>query len=286
MSTELFNKNLEFIREKQEALDMLRHGSYRDAAAEFCHKNNGEISADDVSRIYEDICGNNIKVEPNTDFAAFCKAFSPLLSTQGNISFADDDGDTTDEFPYPTVAYLKNAFSDKAYRRFAETFDKVSAVYFPGFREVCEEVYYGRCSHAILPIYSYTDGQLLSFRRLISKYDLKIVCCADIEMSDESVMRYALLKRGLGAVLPVNGRTFLDFSVVIDGSFGCGEFLVACESLGCVVQNVTSYPREYSGVSDLLSLLLDITDADQNALRLFLNGSHIRYTVDGTYNVL
>ncbi len=243
-------------------------------------------SPDEIGGIYDEICGNN-EAEPYLpDFARFCLVFSEVYRGHFGDVFADADNDPAD-LP-PKIAYLQNSFSDKAYRFFSEYFEQlnphtqVTAAYFPGFREVCEEVYYGRCSHAMLPVSSSRDGILASFRKLIGKYELKIVSETDVDMGDDSVMRFALLRRGLNITSP---RNYCDLTVVLTSDFTPGAFLTACEIIGASAVSVNSYPLEYADDRCGIQITLDISRTDPETLYLFLEGSHISYEVIGMYDL-
>ncbi len=277
--------NYKFLSDKRNDLLSLYRLSCREAISLFSENAVSKPDPDDASRVYQEFCGKNNIITPSMDLAVFCSEFSKKFQYSYG-DFIDDSESDGSEDEHSHIAYLKNAFSDKAFRKFSDRLDRASAVYFAGFREVCEEVYYGRSSYAILPVFSSTDGQLSSFRQLISKYDLNIISAVDIEMSDETFMRYALLKKGLSDPLNRDSISYFDFTVVTDGGFRCGEFLAACEFLGATMLNAYSYPSEYSESSSLLYLVFDISSADLAALYLLFECSHIRYTPVGAYNVL
>jgi hypothetical protein len=178
---------------------------------------------------------------------------------------------------------MQNSYSDAAYSKFASHFKKASAIYFPGFREVCEDVYYGRSTHAIIPIYTSKDGRLLSFEKLISKYELKIVCECSVEMNDDTVMRFALLQKGL--VLCENS-THLDLSVILPDHISEGNFLSSLGAIGGKLIMINSTPLEYSDEKYNLTLRIEISGINLNALYLFLEGAQISYDVIGFYSVL
>lgn len=278
--SEARSRNRSFISERKSLIDELTVGMFYDAAKQYRLSNTESPTADEAAHIFEEIHGGRMA---SPEFAALCKAFSDEYG--GKLI---DWSEAEDDSGIPKIAYLQNTFSDRAYSRFSTRFEKVSASYFPGFREVCEEVYNGGCSYAILPISNSSDGFLPSFRRLISKYDLWIALAADIEMNDDSVMRFALLMKGLegwfysGITRDMN---YLDLSIVLDSS-EYGGFLSACDSLGAAVLMMNSLPLEYSDDRFVLTLQFDISDADTDALFFFLEGSHIRYDIVGIYDII
>ncbi|MGN1346471.1 MAG: hypothetical protein ACI4V1_06775, partial [Eubacteriales bacterium] len=251
----------------------------------------GLLTPDEIAGIYRAQFGNTPHKAVSPDFARFCEEFTGA----GNFGFTEVYGDD-DENPVDTarIAYMQNTFSDRAYRIFERVFERVAANYFPGFREVCEEVYYGRCGYGILPVSSSADGPLLSFHRLQSKYDLKIALEADVEMNDDSVMRFALLKKRLGTLpgsIPdlCGAWRYMALSVVLTESVKAGDFFSSCEVFGASILNITSAPTaptEYYGDHPAFTLELDITNANLEALYIFLEASHIRYDVSGIYDIL
>lgn len=277
--TDVRSRNCAFIREKLALINDLTIGMYADIAQHHRKKQAFPPSPDEIAQLYEEIHGMDGGTMVTPDFARFCCAFSEEYG--GSLV---DLPEQESESGIPRIAYLQNTFSDRAYRQFSSHFERVSAAYFPGFREVCEEVYNGGCSYAILPISNSNDGQLISFRRLISKYDLNIVSVADIQMNDDDVMRFALLKKGLDYHF-AQAMRYLDLSVVLD-NFEYGLFISACESLGAVALTMNSLPLEYSDDRFGLLLQFDIANANLDALFAFLEGSRIRYYTVGIYDII
>jgi len=280
----VLSENFGRLTEYRDRLNKLQTGLWHEAAL---FSDLDFPASDEIGRIYEEICGNNEAGMFLPDFARFCLVFSQTLQGRIGEFFSDTESEIIN-LP-PRIAYLQNTFSDKAYRIFSEDFEQLNhgkqaaAAYYPGFREVCEEVYYGRCSHAILPVFSSKDGILASFRKLISKYELRIESETDVDMGDDSLMRFALLRRGLNAVSP---RNFADLTVVLTEEYPPGTFLYACEILGASVINVNSYPLEYAADRCGIQITLDISRTSPETLYLFLEGSHVSYDIIGLYNLI
>ncbi|MBQ8187951.1 MAG: hypothetical protein IJ037_13950 [Clostridia bacterium] len=281
---DVFAANFARLEEHRQRLIRLQNGLWHEAAL---FSDLDLPAPDEIGGIYEEICGNNGYSRSLPDFARFCLAFAEVYRGRFGEIFTDGEADVRPGAP--KIAYLQNTFSDRAYRVFADEFNRldpshqVTAAYFPGFREVCEEVYYGRCSHAMLPVSSSRDGALASFRKLIAKYELKILYETDVDMTDDSVMRFALVRRGMGTG---NSRRFADLTVVLTEENPLGAFLSACEILGASAVTVNSYPLEYADDRSGTQITLDIASTVQNALYLFLEGSHIRYEIVGLYDLL
>lgn len=280
----VYADNFARIKEHLERLNKLQTGLWHEAAI---FSELDFPSPDEIAGIYDEICGNNESKPYLPDFARFCMVFSQVY--RGRFGDVFSDGDSDPAILLPKIAYLQNSFSDKAYRVFADYFSQqnsrgqVTAAYFPGFREVCEEVYYGRCSYAMLPVSSSRDGILSSFRKLIEKYELKIVLKTDVDMGDDTGMRFALLRRGLNLTSP---GTFCDLTVILTSEFTPGAFLNACEIIGASAVSINSYPLEYADDRCGIQITLDISRTNPETLYLFLEGSHISYEVIGMYDLL
>ncbi len=289
---EIFRRNVNLLENAAANLAVIRTGVYHEAALSAKQKND-TLTPDEIAGIYRAQFGNTPVELVSPDFARFCVEFPDAGSFGFIDTYADDDENPVDT---ARIAYMQNTFSDRAYRIFERVFERVAANYFPGFREVCEEVYYGRCTYGILPVSSSADGPLLSFHKLQSKYDLKIALEADVEMNDDTVMRFALLKKGLGTLpgsIPdlCGAWRYMDLSVVITEHMKTGAFLSSCEVFGAEILNITSAPAsfkttDYYGEHPTLILQFDITGADLEAMYIFLEASHIRYDVSGIYDIL
>ena len=152
--------NLHFLTEKEEAIRSLRAKLLEDIVNRNLPALSNPPSPEEIARLWESLDGGM------AGFAGFCRAFSGSWGSRAASVFSDGDEEADDT---ARIAYLRSAYSDRAYRRFSPLFGHVTASYFPGFREVAEEVYAGRATHAILPVWNSSDGALLSFRRLLSR---------------------------------------------------------------------------------------------------------------------
>ena len=273
---DVFTKNRAFIESKKGRIAALEESLYHDIASSYRRRHRSAPSPYEIAEMYGEICSASGDVFVSPDFAVFCRAFADVFAGAYSSLARSEKDDSP-----PKAAYLQNTFSDRAYRRFSEQFERMSAVYFPGFGEVCEEVYNGGCSYAILPIRNSRDGQLVSFRRLILRYDLKISLVTDIETNDDSSMRFALLKKGLDSC----SGNYIDLSVVLDNA-DYAPFLSACEALGASVSMLSSLPLEYAYDRYGLSLQLDIRNSSRDALLCFLESSRIRYDIVGFYDII
>ena len=153
--------------------------------------------------------------------------------------------------PYPRsprIAYFKNAYADAAFRVFSEALEAPSVAYASDFNAVCEEVYYERADMCMLPLDSSRDAKLISFYRLIDKYELSPVLSCDVTTPDGSVTtRYALLSKSISLPKKENrSGCFFEFSLVTDDGAALGDVLNAAVECGLTLYKVDSIPLTYS----------------------------------------
>ena len=274
----IIEHNISLLFDKSERARELSREMYREVA--LSAKKSHEISSPyDLMRIFESIHGKNFCDANLLSFAEYCGEISDVCGEKFGAFSAQE----LSEKSFAGIAYMPNSYSDAAYRKFSSRFRKASAIYFPGFREVCEDVYYGRSTHAIIPVYTSKDGQLLSFRKLITKYELKIVCECTVEMNDDSIMRFALLQKGLSVP---EGNARLDLSVILPSHISFGDFMASVEVMGGRIIMINSNPLEYSDDKYEISILADVGHVDLNALYLFLEGAQISYDIIGLFDIL
>ncbi len=187
------------------------------------------------------------------------------------------------------IAYFKNAYADAAFRSFSKVFDSPVVVYASDFSAVCEEVYYGRADMCMLPLDSSRDAKLISFYRLIDKYELNPIFSCDITTPDGSVTtRYALLKKSIGIPKPEHREKcdscFFEFTVVPDSSGNLGDILTAAKECGLSVYKIDSIPLTYSDNEFSCDMILKVEDMRElESFVLFLTWMFPQYEPLGIY---
>jgi hypothetical protein len=191
------------------------------------------------------------------------------------------------EKPVPKVAYLKNAYADNAFMRFLKLLGSLSVDYCGDFTSVCEEVYYGRAEMCMLPLDSSRDAKLISFFRLIDKYELKVVISCDVSSSDNGVTtRYALLKKNISVPDPaLTGYDTLlfEFDFVPDENISLAEVLFAAEKFGLKLYKVDAIPLSYSDSEFSYDVILSCRDHKIEAFALFMALAAPQYEPIGFY---
>ena len=188
-----------------------------------------------------------------------------------------------------SIAYFRNAYADEAFRIFSDVIENPSAVYASDFSSVCEEVYYGRCDMCMLPLDSSKDAKLVSFYRLIDKYELNIICSCDVTTPDGSVTtRYALLKRGMAVPesekLDEENSCFFEFGLTLDGNDTFEEVLAAANIFGLTLYRMDSIPLTSGDSKVACDLIFKIGNARGiNAFVLYLGLVIPQYEPIGIY---
>lgn len=282
MNTDTFRENSVYLNGKASCLYDIKHSMYRELAIAYKNSVTDTISPDDVCGVYAGILGVGEMFCP-LDFSVLCTEFSTVFT--GKVLYNEDDNEKAVRSELPKFVYFRNAYSDRAYSVFSSCYKKSSAVYCADFKDALEELYYERASFAILPVYSSSDGMLLSFHRQIYKYDLKIRAMTDVSSSDGTFTRYAMLSKHLPALSPDENERYMYLSAVTQAPFTLGSFIFSLENLGVAVTDIST-ASDHPDSTDAVYVHLDMSHADKSALRLFLEGSHIRFDILGLYNIM
>ncbi|MBR5539350.1 MAG: hypothetical protein IKU61_05570 [Clostridia bacterium] len=187
------------------------------------------------------------------------------------------------------IVYFQNAYADAAFRIFSGVLENPSAFYASDFTAVCEEVYYGRADMCMLPLDSSRDAKLISFYRLIEKYELSPVYSCDVTTPDgEITTRYALLKRSFGIpkreYLEREDSCFFEFTLVPDEGASLCDVLAAAKECGLSFYKVDSIPLTYSTSKFACDVILKVGNADAlDAFVLFLSLAVPQYEPIGIY---
>lgn len=187
------------------------------------------------------------------------------------------------------IAYFRNAYADAAFRIFSEILDNPAAEYASDFTAVCEEVYYGRADMCMLPLDSSRDAKLISFYRLIDKYELSPIFSCDVTTPDGSVTtRYALLKKSMA--LPKKelrekcDSCFFEFSLIPDNGMALSDVLAAASECALSLYKVDSIPLTYNESEFACDIILKVgSDEGLDAFVLFLSLAMPQYEPLGIY---
>ncbi len=179
------------------------------------------------------------------------------------------------------IAYLKNAFADRAYEQFSRILTGAVVSYCDDFAGVCDEVARGRARYGILPLENSVDGRLKAFHALMQKHDLKIVLLCDVPVG-ESVTQFALLGRRVTTLDcgPYRAASYLEFRISLSRTEALAQILSAASYYGLRLLRSGSTEREQGAEFDLL---FAIESADVSAFLCYLTLEFPRFIPVGLY---
>ncbi|MBQ8310078.1 MAG: hypothetical protein IJX80_03585 [Clostridia bacterium] len=183
------------------------------------------------------------------------------------------------------IVYQKSSYTDSAYLCFSARLGDARASYTHSFLSACEEVYNGFCEYCILPIENSAEGQLVSFSRLIERYELKIAATCDVVGNDTGrVTRFALLRRNLLPLLCLGNCTeYFECSLPLDGTSELSDVLFAAQLCDLRLYRIGSTPPSAldAPFSARLSFFTEAADLSSFLLYLAMEAPH--YTPIGLY---
>ena len=179
-------------------------------------------------------------------------------------------GEELSEFSLNRISYQKNNYTEKAFQRFSVLLGEAKAAYAHSFPSVCEDVYNGISEYCILPIENSTEGRLVSFTRLISQFDLKIVATCDVRSGEDKTTRFALLRRGFSRWQASDGDPmYYEISGMLLDSPQPEDLFSAARLCGLTLESADVKFSEQSKEHVLHAVFL-IGDGDLSAFLLYL----------------
>ena len=179
-------------------------------------------------------------------------------------------GKELSEFSLNRISYQKNNYTEKAFQRFSELLDEAKAAYAHSFPSVCEDVYNGISEYCILPIENSAEGRLVSFTRLISQFDLKIVATCDVRSGEDKTTRFALLRRGFSRWQSLEAYpTYFEISGTLSDPPSPEDLFTAARLCGLTLESADVKFSEPSREHSFHAVFL-IGDGDLSAFLLYL----------------
>ena len=187
-----------------------------------------------------------------------------------------------DNFMLPVntkIAYVKNSYSDAAYRVFADTLTGASVTYCGNFAAVCEEVYYSRAGYCILPYETSDEGVLSSFRQLISKYELVSILTFPVQTDNGlggRITRFALLSKGFHTIEGLSdssktvGGRYLKITVDTPTGEAISDIMSAAHCNGLTHFKTESIPIAWDEEHYSCAITFSFGDADPLPFLLYL----------------
>ena len=240
---------------------------------------------DSASEMYADARGNGPDFERhfapvNADVAACLSGYSEItdrLYLCKSIAASDgrvyDESDAVrwlseEERELPPagkdkkVSFVRGNQSGRAFEAFAKFVPGVLAEYEEDFKSACEAVAAGESTYAIIPVENSIDGRLNSFHRLIEKYALSIVLCADIVSDDgESSTKFALVYKKF-EIIDALGERMFECRITFSAPGELGNIIFAAAYFGMEVCKIYSLPLSGGGRENSFGIIF-CTDGAQ-----------------------
>lgn len=286
---EIINKNIIDLNRIQAGLQECRLAHIRDKAL-YLYESCGEESdftTDTFRQKYKEI--NDIKdqkklfldegIQENKNVLSYvfseltnderiylCRVITELYSRNGgknSVSYLTQNNVQTKS---NRIAYLRNSYTDTAYDIFGRQLDEPTVMYSLDFNNVCEDVYYGRANLCILPIQNSTEGNLVSFRNLINKYDLKTVMTCLVDTAYNNYTKFALLKKNIETIRMkshnVRYDNFFEFNITLSDATNLASLLKAAEGYNLRLNKIDSMPVSYSESEYSYDIVMALNESD------------------------
>ena len=182
---------------------------------------------------------------------------------------------------YPRqLAYVKNHFSNEAFKRFDEVIGRVRSEYCDTFETAANGVYYGQYSGCILPFEATWGNVMNGIMNIVSKYGLKKSLVCNISMPDSGVTKFGIFTREM---IFDNDNDMLDISMEKTDFFSLAGIANAAKRFGFA----NGYSSKISSDSEERCIIsLSGNKRSQFKMILFLTISGFRFDVTGSYKII
>lgn len=224
-----------------------------------------------------------------------CSAICELLAENGRTVRLDGLFGDMSEPENSKIAYMRNPYSDMAYREFERALGQATVLYPDSFSAVCEEVYNGRAGYCILPYESSDDGALYGFLKLIDKYELAPVMTVRIVTNngqdEQKTISFVLLAKNVKRISPeleakgVEFEEYLKISVDAGGN-GVLDVMNAAGCCGLSHVKTESIPVMWDSGRYVFSLTFRVDGAGLLPFLLWLKLSMPEATPHAVYAYL
>ena len=189
---------------------------------------------------------------------AFCRKLYEKLDKKAYEDFIS---------PFPRravkIAYwYSNSYAKEALEKFTGVFRNCTQLPLESIGEVCESIEEHSC-YGIIPLVNSSDGRLMSFYRLLDKYDLKISAICKVDIPTGGYMKMALVGKDILNADNSNYKTV----EIIANSF-VNEFIILAHLINAKVGDLSSIPSSYNESESIT--YLSITAEIQNLYLLWL----------------
>ncbi len=166
------------------------------------------------------------------------------------------------------IAYwYSNSYAKEALLRFGERLKNFREIPVDSFTAVCESTDDGN-TLGIIPIINSNDGRLMSFYRLIDKYDLKISAVCKVENPDgEGFTKFALVGKHL-ANTDVKKKKTIEFAT----NRAIVDVVSMVEHIGGEIGEITSVPFLYNNTeyANYINITIDSDSVYETWLYMYI----------------
>ncbi len=259
---------------------------YRNVSSSlFCTEMEKSLS---VSSEFISSCGRSFATECR---ALLCRYLTELSQNTSKPINSDMflPHDTT--HPEPKIAYVKNAYSEAAYRIFSSALPRCTVSYPDSFASACEEVYNNRAGFCILPYETSDDGALSGFRQLIIKYELVQVMSCSVSLNAQNgssrSTRFALLSKDpCPHIIPKAAPRFLKIIIDNPSSGLLSDIYAVAEFNGLRHVKSESTPVAWDSERYSCAVTFSLGMLDPAAFLLYLALEVPQATADSIYGVV
>ncbi len=175
------------------------------------------------------------------------------------------------------LAYVKNMFSDSAFRCFDKKLGPLRCEYCDSFDFAASGVFFGQFDGCILPFESTHGNIMAGVMNTVNKYCLKKALECNIPMPEDEKVKFGIFARDL-VLNDKNDR--LDVLLEETDLFALSELAIISKKLGTT--SGICHRIMLSGENKIL-LSLKGNKASQFKLMLYMTLSGIRYDITGSY---
>lgn len=146
------------------------------------------------------------------------------------------------------IAYwYSNSYAKDAYLKFKKLFKVCSEIPVESINAVCESVDDENFVFGIIPVINSTDGRLMSFYRLLDKYDLKISAICKIENhGGGGFTKYALVSKQ-----PIDVDMKKKKTIEFSTNKSISKFVSFIDNIDSAFGEITSIPSPYSDTEQI-----------------------------------
>ena len=206
------------------------------------------------------------------------------------LGFFDFFPKNTDTVFGARIAYLRNPYSDTAFRIFSSVIKNPSVSYPRDFAGVCEEVYYSRCRYCILPVETSDEGTLSGFRRLAAKYELyPVLSCSVSTAGGAQTTRFALFAKNIERISEKKKdeafykREIFSFRLDAPTEENLNKTIKALHMYGLTIITVNSTPVAWDEGRYSFEISAECDGGELDSMLLFLTLEIPEYTPLGLY---